>query len=679
MPLQTRLQPVSSVNAEARTVDVQWTAGATVLRYDYWRDRPYIEELSTGDGAVRMDRLTSGNAPVLNDHDRWGGLESVLGVVSSASLDSANGTGQASLRFSQRDAVQPYFQDVQDGILRNVSFGYRIYAIDMIPPGQEDNDQWIYRAIDWEPYEISLVSIPADPNATVRGQRALDDGASQRFFPCVFNDRSAGGSSDGARASQLDQGAVMPGENDQPQTSVTPAAPAAAPATPAAPTARSDDAASQNDAARNAGIEAERQRVTDLRAAVRASVLDNQQELIDGFISRGVTVDAARAEILRLQAERSAANPQRGPANVVTVSDETVQRRAAMTDALMHRVNPRHKLTDAARQYRGLTLRELCRVGLEAAGIDTRGMGVMDLAGTALGVRGGYGTTSDLPVVFGNVINRTLRDAYGAAPRTFQSWARQGALSDFRAATRVMVDGALKLEKINEAGEYKYGTLTDGGETIQLATYGKVVAFTRQMIINDDLSALERVPLFFGRAAANLESDMVYAALTGNAPMSDGKALFHAAHGNLGTAAAIGIDSLSVARTAMRTQSAPGDGTALNLAPKFLLVPAALETVAYQYTSNAYTPTQATQQNPFQSVLTPIVESRLDAISAKSWYVVADPGAIDTIEYCYLDGEEGLYTEQSIDFDVDGVKVKARLDFAAKAIDFRGLFKNPGQ
>ena len=75
MPLQTRLQPISSVNAEARTVDVQWTAGATVLRYDWYRDRPYVEDLSCDDGAVRMDRLTSGRAPLLNDHDRWGGLE----------------------------------------------------------------------------------------------------------------------------------------------------------------------------------------------------------------------------------------------------------------------------------------------------------------------------------------------------------------------------------------------------------------------------------------------------------------------------------------------------------------------------------------------------------------------------------------------------------------------------
>lgn len=672
LPLQTRLQPVGSINAENRTVDVTWTAGAQVQRYDWMRDRTYMEELSTDPGAVRMDRLQSGNAPVLNDHDRWGGLDSVLGVVSSASLDSASNTGEAQLRFSSRDAVQPYFQDVQDGILRNVSFGYRTYQYDMIPPGQEGNDQWIYRATDWEPYEISLVSIPADPNATVRNAAG---GAEQRFFPCEFVDRSAGGSSDGARASQLNQGAVMPGEN-QPQNPANPTNPDASEA------ARNAAATAQAEAARNEGAAAERQRMIDLRVAVRASVLDNQDDLLNGFVARGVTVDAARAEILRLQAERSNANPQRGAADIVTVTDETDVRRAAMTDAVMHRVNPRHELTDAARQYRGLTLREMCRQALEGAGVDTRGMELRQLAGMALGLTGsraGYNSTSDLPVVFGNVINRTLRDAYSAAPRSFTSWARQGSLTDFRPATRVMVDGALKLEKINETGEYKYGKLIDSGEVIQLGSYGKIINFTRQMIINDDLSALQRVPLYFGRAAANLESDVTYAALTGTAPMSDGKTLFHAQHGNLGAAGTIGIDTLTTGRTAMRVQKAPGDGTPLNGAPKFLIVPAALETVAGQFTSNQYVPNQANQQNPFFNSLTPIVEPRLDAVSTTAWYLAADQAAIDTIEYCYLEGEQGLYTEQDLDFDVDGMKVKARLDFAAKAIDYRGFFKNPGQ
>ncbi|MEX3915980.1 prohead protease/major capsid protein fusion protein [Paraburkholderia sp. BR10872] len=673
MPILGREMPVSSVNADARTVDVTWTTGAQVLRYDWMRDRNYLEELSTQPGAVRMQRLESGSAPLLNNHSRWAGLDGVLGVVSSASLNSASGTGQATLRFSKRDIAEPYFQDVQDGILRNVSVGYRTYRVEMIPPGQEGNDQWIYRATDWEPYEVSLVAIPADAGSTTRGD---DPGGHQRFFPCEFVERGAGNQPNGANASQQNEGATMPttqNENSQARTAPNANASVTPPVQPGNPPAEGAEAA------RSQAQSEERQRVQEIRVAVRSSTLEDPQVLIDRFVDNGTTVDAVRAELLRMLAERSNAAQTRSQSGVQTVTDETEVRQEAMSNALMHRINPRHSLTDAGRQYRGMTLGEFCRVGLEAAGVDTRGLDRRQIAGIALGMgERGYNTTSDLPVVFGNVINRTLREAYTAAPRSFSQWARQGVLTDFRAATRVMVDGALKLEQVNEAGEYKYGKLVDGGETIQLGTFGKIVSFTRQMIINDDLSALERVPLYFGRAAANLELDMVYGALLGNTPMSDGKALFHATHNNLGQAAAIGIASLSAGRAAMRVQKAPGDGTALNLAPSYLLVPAALETVAGQFTSNQYTPNQATEQNPFFGTLTPIVEARLDAVSTTGWYLAADPAVIDTVEYCYLDGEQGLYTEQSLDFDVDGLKVKARLDFAAKAIDFRGLYKNPG-
>ena len=73
-----------------------------------------------------------------------------------------------------------------------------------------------------------------------------------------------------------------------------------------------------------------------------------------------------------------------------------------------------------------------------------------------------------------------------------------------------------------------------------------------------------------------------------------------------------------------------------------------------------------------------VVEPRLDANSATAWYLAADTSQIDTVEYCYLEGNSGVYIETRQGFDVDGMEIKARLDFAAKAIDFRGLYKNVG-
>jgi hypothetical protein len=79
--------------------------------------------------------------------------------------------------------------------------------------------------------------------------------------------------------------------------------------------------------------------------------------------------------------------------------------------------------------------------------------------------------------------------------------------------------------------------------------------------------------------------------------------------------------------------------------------------------------------NVFKGSLEAIVEARL---SGNAWYLFADPATIDTFEYAYLEGEEGLYTESRLGFHVDGIEIKGRLDFAAKAIDWRGMSMNPG-
>ncbi|AOZ05959.1 prohead protease/major capsid protein fusion protein [Cupriavidus malaysiensis] len=679
MPLVTRLAPVTVADRERRTVTARWTAGARVRRYDWMRERAYQEELSLDPAHVRMARLQSGAAPFLNSHSTWG-ISSVLGVIETATLgDDAS----ASIRFSRRDEVEPIYQDVLDGILRNVSVGARLHRVEMIPPNTEGNDEWIYRAVDWEPLEVSLVAIGADPGAVIRTENGAPS-EREKLFPCEFIERAASTPREAA-ASQSEgetmtittpaadpgQAATQRAHEGQPPTAAHATAPAASPA-PAA-----GDGADSSDSVRAA----ERQRQREIREVVRGSTLECAETLIDEYVDRGMAIDAVRTDVLRRLAERTNATTIRsvGGNRIETTQDETEVRREAMTAALIHRINPSTTLTDSAREYRGMTLRELSRDALERAGISTRGMSVNELAGTALGLtqRGAYHATGDLPLVFGGVIARTMREAYTTAPKTFDRWARRGTLSDFRPVTRVAFDAAVQFERIRESGEYKYGKLMEGGEVIQLGTYGKAVAFTRQMIINDDLSALQRLPLFFGRAAADMESDLVYACLLDNPKLADGKPLFHADHKNVGAGAAIGIDSLSEARVALRTQKSPAGGT-LNLLPKYLLVPAALETAAWQYTSGAYVPNVALQQNPFVGALEPIVEARLDAADPKAWYLLADPAQIDTVEYCYLEGEEGLYTEQHIDFDVDGVKVKGRIDFVSKAIDHRGLWRNPG-
>jgi hypothetical protein len=283
-----------------------------------------------------------------------------------------------------------------------------------------------------------------------------------------------------------------------------------------------------------------------------------------------------------------------------------------------------------------------------------------------------------LPNILANVANKSLRDAYLSAPRTFQPWARQGVASDFKTISRTNMSDAPALESVTENGEFKRGAVTDGKETYQLATVGKIIGITRQAIINDDLGAFTRLPALIANAAANYESDTVYGILTANAALSDGTALFHANHGNLtGTGTALSVTSLGVARALLRKQTTP-QGAVMNLTPKYLIVPAALETIANQFVSQAYIAAQSSNINPFAGALQVVVDARLDASSATAWYLAADFNQVDTVEYAYLEGQNGVYIETRQGFDVDGMELKARLDFAAKAIDYRGLYKNVG-
>lgn len=161
---QSRAADLSAPDQEKRTVDLTWTTGAAVRRVDFWTGEPWLEELSTDPAHVRMGRMNSG-APLLNSHASYD-LGSVLGVVERASMDGGKGTATA--RFSRRKDVEPILQDVVDGIIRNVSVGYKVYRFEDVST-QEDIKARIrrMRAVDWEPVEVSLVPVGADAGAGV--------------------------------------------------------------------------------------------------------------------------------------------------------------------------------------------------------------------------------------------------------------------------------------------------------------------------------------------------------------------------------------------------------------------------------------------------------------------------------------------------------------------------------
>jgi hypothetical protein len=152
--------------------------------------------------------------------------------------------------------------------------------------------------------------------------------------------------------------------------------------------------------------------------------------------------------------------------------------------------------------------------------------------------------------------------------------------------------------------------------------------------------------------------------------------LFDAAHGNLaGAATAINDVTLGAGRAAMRKQIGL-KGRVLNLTPSFLIVGPDKESEANKYTSASFVAAKAGDINPnYNTSLEVVVDPR---ILGNSWHLSATPALVDTIEYAYLEGEQGLFTETRQGFEVDGLQIKARHVFGAKAIDWRGMYKNAG-
>jgi len=638
----------STFDPKKRTVDLVWTTGSRGARFDWWSGERYLEELEVSDTAVRMQRLNAG-APLLDSHRQWN-LAGVIGVVERAWIE--NGQGHATVRFSEREDVAPLMKDVADGIIRNVSVGYIVHRYQDVT--QKDDKIRVLRAVDWEPAEISFVPVGFDPGAQARQQR----GATEDFPFITEIVRADDGRS---RGGTMDKDTTTTGGQGEQQASAQTAAPTADQVRQAA-----EQAAQQATAA-------ERQRVADITALCRKHAVDATVEA--DLVGKGTSLTDARARILDVLAARSEQTATKPGVRVAAGDRDDVQVRVrGMETALLHRHDPgKNKLDECGREFRGMRLLDMARELLEVKGVKTRGMSPMELAARA------FHSDSDFPSLLANVANKTLRQSYEAAPQTFLPIVRKTFVPDFKTVSRVQLGEAPRLAEVIENAEFTRGTLSDGKEQFALKTYGKVVAIGRKAIVNDDLDAFSRLPMLMGRAAADNESSLVWSIITANAAMGDGTTLFHASHGNLaGSGAAISDTTLGTARAAMRKQKGLDAAEFLNIMPKILIVPAALETVAKKYLATEIRPDKADNVNPFAGELSLIVEPRLDANSATAWYLAADPGQIDLIELAYLEGESGPYFETRMGFDVDGMELKVRHDVAAKAIDWRGLYKNAG-
>lgn len=638
----------ASINKDARTVELIWYTGALVKRVNWSTGQNYWLKMDLAPSAVRLGRLNNGG-PFLDSHQSWE-LANVLGVVVPGSAKVDGKEGRATIKFSKRADVEPFFQDIIDGIIQNVSVGF-----DTLAHKEEEGgpNGWPIRtATDWEPYEISGVPMGADAGAGF-----LSHETAESFL------------------NELEKrGVKFPAKENKEMTPEELAAQKAKEEKEAKE--KADKEAAEKLAKEAASAErlaaetAERTRCAGILEACSATGLDHA--VGQRLIRMGTGLDQARAEILAEAAKRTDANGQRTQIEVMAAGDEKLH--ASVENALLHRADPNKTKLEAGRDFRGMTLLEIAKHILAHRGHSLVGKSKMEIAKLA------FASSSDFPIILANVANKTLRAAYETAPRTFLPFTRRATASDFKTITRTQFGEAPKLELVEEGGEYKYGTPGEAKEQYQLATYGKIVAVTRQVIINDDLGAFTRIPSLIGQAIADLESDTVWGIITANAAMGDNVTLFHSTHANYdeGAGTVLSAVNIGIGRKKMRLQKGLDGKQLLNLTPAFLIIPATLEMTAAQIVAQIVANATGSVVPDFIRSLNVLTEPRLDANSVTAWYLAANPAAIDTVEYAYLDGQDGPAVEQRVGFEVDGLEIKYRLDFAAKALDHRGLYKSKG-
>jgi len=665
---------LAAESEEDRRFKLKWYTGATVPRYS-WDEGSYKLTLSMEPKHIRMGRLTSGKAPLLNSHSSYD-LWNVIGVIESADTD-----GNAIARMSPRAEVTPFWEDVKAGIIRNASVGAHIHKLQDVSKKDKEGNvlERAYLATDWEPMEVSLVPIGADPRAGMSAN--LED--KERFTEAEIVSVSFTGASARLETTMKEDTALAGQE---------------------ARTKKEEEekiAAEAAEAERKriieAGIAKERARVQAINATLKA--LGLPQSFGSIHIEKGTDADTFNKLAIDKKAEELSIPPTpptdgHSPAEVLT--DEADNRRRGMVGAMLNRfeegswayiekendfsfdANKKSKLWDGSRPYMGMSLLDCAKECLTAKGIRWQSKNQSEIVSLA------FQSTSDFPYILADSANKTLRAGYELAPSPWKLISAQRSARDFKSQYELKLDSSVRLGKVPESGEFSRGYLTEGRETWKIAPYGQIIAVTRQAVINDDLGAFTRIPFMLGQEVAANEADIVIGLIVANGNMADNVALFEAnTHKNYvasGSGAAISVSSLAATALKMMTQTSPG-GKPLSLMPKYLLVPAAQATLAVQYTSSTPAVTEAAKVNPYAGQLIPLVEPRLDANSITAyWYLFADPMSANgtVLVYSYLAGQSGPTTETRMGFDVDGMEIKVREDFGAGVVDYRGAAMNHG-
>ena len=395
-----------AVSEEKRTAELTFSS-----------EKPYkrwfgLEILDHSENSVDLTRLQEIGVLLFNhepDHP--------IGRVEKVWIGD-DSRGHALVKFDADEESDRIFKKVSGGSLRGVSVGYRINEYTQLKEGETSKDgRFKGPAVivsQWEPLEISIVSVPADAGVGVG--RSIED--------------LKGMNKDMDKKPEMKNQTEMKKDMD----------------------VKKDI---QN------AIEQERTRNAEITKLCRSFEMSP-----DDYIEKGLTLEEARAEVLKELAKKSA------PVSVNVLSDESEKFRAAAADGLAMRAGIEISTpADGAESFRGVSLMRLAYDICEREGGKPSRMDNDTLLRSVFS--GGSGA---FPNILSNVGHKALMKGYNEVPATFQYWTSKGSNPDFKPSTRVGLGAADELLPMTEMGEFKSSETTDMGLRVFIGCKSAIVS-----------------------------------------------------------------------------------------------------------------------------------------------------------------------------------------------------------
>jgi hypothetical protein len=297
-------------------------------------------------------------------------------------------------------------------------------------------------------------------------------------------------------------------------------------------------------------------------------------------------------------------------------------------------------------------------------------------------------STSTWGFILGDAITRRMVAEY--AQPSLQTWRQlvssTPSINDFRTQRIDRLGGYGVLPAVNEGAPYQnLVTPTDEESSYKLTKRGGLDDLTLEAIANDDLRLVQRIPKRLGLAAAQTLYRFVFDMLDANITCTfDSTALFAAGHGSNTASLTLGQTGLAAARLKMSKQAAYGDTKdLLDVDIKYLVVPSDLWEMAWQLSTSAVAlPTTGVGAANTPNINQSIVPIRVPYFTtATSWYAVADPNMVPTIEVGFYQGRQDPELFSQVDpnvgsvFSADKVTYKIRHIYSGTVVDFRGFFR----